>query len=549
MSVSKEQLQELCRERSEIVSEFKGVILGNDKKHRDLQKRCLELGVKSCTSLSCCKGVRPLAEFNVDNKSSDGRQPKCKQCCNSKEATGAAKAQKRKSRELVKARGAQKDSVGTETAAMKALLPMLRELGYEACDTPEFRRADLVVRRTEWPPDLYLCLQLKSDGELRDDGTPKPNDSLNHGGRAGFHSCTGYEGMVVLFVKTRRNEDGELVWVFWAIDGGTITKQIQNEHVDGTLGTDRLSRVKLADVLEKFAPIDPTNAPLKLCTWDDMFWDITDLKQRKEVAFMVATKAVGRVEFIGGNQNHTDCLLDGLRTQAKTHNLKAGGANMRCQRNGVANQPYNADDEIDQALVGCIVKSSDRFLLLYALLSRDELLKAGVWAHEGYRGRARSDGHTSVYVRGGIFERWLTEYTNGPANKHTGWLKRPENSWRTPVELTDEVCNNIGLPLQVRNEAAQPVARPDLAPTPKELAAHEERLQQRLDCLKAAADRRAAEAAADRAQAAADRAETAAAAGPSTVNNITNNVTINFPQSTEPPAKRLKQLGIAAFLG
>ena len=172
-----EQLKELRALRKSIVDGFEGVLLGTNKDHRALQERCAAIGLKSCTALSCRAGVLPLADFSAHKNKSDGKDTRCKQCHHSKDAIDAAKAQKRKAREAVEARGEQKDKCGTETAAVNALLLEIRALGYVGYACLEFRRPDVVVRCSTWPPDLYVRFQIKSDGALHDDGTPKPNDS------------------------------------------------------------------------------------------------------------------------------------------------------------------------------------------------------------------------------------------------------------------------------------------------------------------------------------------------------------------------------------
>ena len=233
--------------------------------------------------------------------------------------------------------------------------------------------------------------------------------------------------MPVLFVKRRCGAD-----TFWATDGSTIKNDALVEHTDGTLGPDCLPQIALDAFLATYAPAEV--APAALCTLDKIFWDIPEPAHFKEAVLMVAAKAVyDDLKFPTGNQTKVDCYIDGKPTQAKGHMLQYGYANMHCHINGVPRQPYRDEDGLDQALVGCLVESEGRVFLLHALLSKDELLKAGVWGHDGYEGRPACPGTTSVSIPGGEYNTWLTGRTTKVGKKsQTTWLQKPQNGWRAP---------------------------------------------------------------------------------------------------------------------
>ena len=99
--------------------------------------------------------------------------------------------------------------------------------------------ADFAVRHVRWPKDLWLPVQLKSDGGFDTHGAPKPDDSKSRSGGSNFRDCKGYDGMPVLFVKRRHGAD-----TFWATDGSTIKSDTLVEHTDGALGPDCLPTIR-----------------------------------------------------------------------------------------------------------------------------------------------------------------------------------------------------------------------------------------------------------------------------------------------------------------
>eukprot|EP00966_Prymnesium_polylepis_P103571 2397976-Prymnesium_polylepis.1 len=63
--------------------------------------------------------------------------------------------------------------------------------------------------------------------------------------------------------------------------------------------------------------------------YKSMFLDVQNACHRSEVAVMLAfTQAGYVVDFPEGNQGVVDCLLDGVSTQVKTHNIGNGSAPM-----------------------------------------------------------------------------------------------------------------------------------------------------------------------------------------------------------------------------
>jgi len=525
--------------------------LGRVPEFITLQVNLAEHEYKACSSLICRCPVKPIKTGFSKSSNADGYQSFCKACDNNPAVAAASKQQKRRATEVTDATVTTAPFMHTETEAINnCLAPLHEAAGMTHLINYEFRKADTMARRESWmaPPNFYLPEQVKSDGFYRSDGvTHKPNNSSQYtdgGGVAKFNQCKGYEGMAMIFVKSRFVDatSDEIVRTIWVVDGALVTNKQLHENIDGTLGPQRFEPLPTGSAAEFGAAIDALVAEVKtpLVPLETLLRQVEAKDQRKEMILMLACKAVSTVEFEPGNQTTVDCLLNGEKTQVKTHNLESGMASTFHSVNGVKNQPYSEQDDLAQLLIGCVVKSGEnKFYLMYALLSRHSLLLNNVFKHSGYRGRPPSSGTVNVHLIGGIYAEWLTEHTN-KTDKNTKWLNRPENKWRAPVELTpgDPVH---GLSLEELEEVAQPAKKPTAFPSQAKLDRENQFLQERLLVL--------ARTEADRAEAAAAKA---AEAGPSTIinnNNINNfNADVHI-HTDEPTAKRLcKQSSITAFL-
>jgi len=473
--------------------------LGAYPAFKELQAECAAQGYKVCSSFVCPHLVRPFAGFSADKKSKDGLLARCKACDNNPATTTAAQEQKLRVAATVKARVVQAPGYETENEVAALLLAALPMHGIEVRLTWEFRRPDLLIRRPSWPDGLWFCVQLKTDGVLKDDGTAKPNDSVYRqraGGAATFKDCTGYAGMLVLFVKTRFNAEGELERTFWGTEK-TLTGATQVEHLGGTLGEHRLKSEPLLDLLNAHVPEDV--ATLKpeyaLVTKEEAFWDIPDRKQRKEVTGMCLMRLAGyTVTFPSGNQGRIDAYfaLDGSSktTQAKPHHILARSANVGCIRNGKRDSPYHADDGVDQVLIYTILRhrgATDRCWMLYALLSREALVRNGVFASAGNADAdtRASPGTTTVCLPGGVFAGLLGLHEKS-RRKESKWLDALEHGWRDAIELTEETCETrANVPWTHVLEAAVEVDGE--MPSDAELAEHRRKLAARLVELKTGA--------------------------------------------------------------
>jgi hypothetical protein len=525
-AMSAEQLAAFKARRAEILESGMGLYkqLGDVPVYKDLKKECAHVGLKPCASMACRTGVHPLANFYEKKKADDKLSTYCKDCHNgpgARAAADASKARKRAVAEMVEAEGPKKTPGATEDEAREWFVRNVCDMaGLKSAATLEFRTADMAVRRAAWQEDTWIPIQVKSDGKFKDDGiTLKPNDSSSGigGGRAGFHDCLGYQGMLVVCIKTRfdttTSPDCHTVWV---MNGDDVTKNILMENADGTLGPGRVQPLQTDSIIAEFASIVDASV-LPRVNWETINLQVTDVKQRKEIVLMRALRVAGyHVKFIPGNQTSVDCVTSpGGNMQMKTFKPTKGNANAGHRKNGVAGMPYDEDDPIDTLAEAFIV----------ARQPKHHLLVNGIFAHNGYAGRRPSPGSTTISVPLGIFQVWIKGGKRSrEVEEQCKWLNKPAFGWRPPVEVT---AQSLGLPQRWLDDAANEAAKPSAFPSASALEHLELMIEQSDASVQAGDDRRAAEAAAARSEAAANRAEAAASsgAGPS---QVTNNINVNY---------------------
>lgn len=477
MPASPEQLQKWVWVRQEVIDNKNVSVIGLSKAFKKLAARCAKHGYKPCSSLVCKEGVLPVAMFCKNAKSSDGLMLKCKTCDNDPVVAAASRERKQATGATLRTTTVF-DAVGVEDEAREYLIAELKERGVEAVATSEFRLADVAVRLSDWPAGMWLRVQLKANGLYKKHGkTPKPNNRShpdNGGGRAAFAHCNGYDGLLMVFVKSRLDANKQIERSIWCCNGDAIGGDQASEHVDGTLGT---KKVPLGSIEKLVGAIEASTLPrMTLEAIDD---EITLKTQRKEATIMRAIQATGKtVEFPFGNQTSVDCHVDGVATQVKTYDPKSRAANAKHRVNGKKGQPYTAADGVDQLVEGVIVKSGETFYLLHAKQPLDALLYNGVFGHtEPYRGHAPAPGKGTISLPLGIYSEWVTGEPQ-PSRKceTTAWLTDDAFGFRPPVEI---VPGAHGIPPEWLEEAAWVAKNPAALPTPAVLEAHQERVDAR----------------------------------------------------------------------
>ena len=326
-------------------------------------------------------------------------------------------------------------------------------------------------------PELYyfearlIPVQLKSNGIFKKDGvTLRPNDSTCKGGeRALFQCCAGYDGLLMVFVKTRRGADGSdehTLWSCWGdeVGGNRIHEGTSDGPTRYNLGHTKTKGLLLVSDTQHVAPVDLaapvdlwamlTSKPELRQSWMSLWMRVEEQNQLKEVAMMLAMNQISKVTIPPGNQTAVDCHWFNLATQVKTVG-RTGKANVHHVKNGAIDRPYSDTDGIEQ-LVGCLIVESDGdYYLLHAVQTLDELVQHGVFATEG------SAGRTSITVPWGCYAEWITGAPPKRHRKRNAWLRNPTYGWRTPVRLTPNSYLTSELLAEVCHPAANPAAMPE----------------------------------------------------------------------------------------
>jgi len=432
--------------------------LGRAPEFKKLNSELTELDLKACSSWPCLHPIQSTTQFHQNRTN-------CKLCEHGEGERARLAAVKRAKMAVANAVAAEDDKFvpfKVENVASDWLIPEMATRGIELPKNGEFRTADNGARLVGSTEDSWLQVQLKANGPFKKDGTPMPNDR-SQDGCAHFAQCTGYAGMLMIFVKTRiADADGKRVYTVWACDGSDMTNDHPGEHTNGTLGSDSIAPIALDALAERIR-----TSTLPRVTWEHMFLDVTLPEQRKEIVLMLATRASGvTVVFPVGNQTAVDCHVDGVAEQAKTFNIDAGVASAGHRVNGHSGIAYTANDGIERLREGVIVKSGDKYYLLYAHQPLHELLVHGIFAHDGYRGRPPSTGQGNISVPLGIFGQWLRgkdRYVKEPCK----WLEKNKAlGFRRPIEIKP---GDYGIPIGWLNAAAQDAAKPDKFPSEAQL--------------------------------------------------------------------------------
>ena len=333
---------------------------------------------------------------------------------------------------------------------------------------PELRHADFAVRFQHWPEHLYLPVQLKASGPYKTGGILFPNDSLQDyrrdgeiqrvGGRASFGQCSGYDGLAMMFVKTRM-EAGHTYRTLWWAWGEQVTpgsKTHVDENPNGILGN--IDPKPLPWSTDAKPPeLDAmlrNPGPARLQSFREIWLDIRHKSQRKEMVEMLAMEQVGEVKYPKGYSTAVDCLFRGQPTQVKTYDPKRESLKMVRGSRGANERPYSSADGIQQLVELVIVKSGEAFYLLYAMQQLEALIEHGVFAH------GDSSGQEEIRVPLGPYKKWLT----GTPFVRTGspWLLGPEHGFRPPVLLRE----TYPLSRALLEEVAYTAKNPEWMPAP-----------------------------------------------------------------------------------
>ena len=384
-----------------------------------LQADCDRQGFRACASLDCPCGVWLLNEHYFSPFRNSWRKI-CKTC----------QPRKGKPRTVANSGGVEDEAMGWLKGTLEGWFPDI-----EVVVLPELRHADFAVRFQDWPEHLYLPVQLKSSGAYKSEEILFPNNR-EQDGRAKFQQCDGYEGLAMMFVKTRM-EAGHTYRTLWWAWGEHVKTSTGNdigivEHKTGVLGSIDDPKPLPWSLDSKPPELEtmlrnPGRARLQ--SFREIWLDVRDKSQRKEMAGMLAMEQVGEVKYPKGYSTAVDCLFRGQPTQVKTYNPKTESLKMVRGSGGANQRPYSSADGIQQLVELVIVKSGEAFYLLYAMQQLEALIEHGVFAH------GDSPGQKNISVPLGPYKRWLTGKRNGSAE--SSWLLDKEHGFCPPVRLRE----------------------------------------------------------------------------------------------------------------
>jgi len=443
--------------------------LGKVPKFKKIQQKALKLGLWVCSCMVCPNPVKDMTDFRQGGSGFEGS---CKDCRNkmqrawgdgtASEAREANEQHKEDISAKIDSTETKDPSGKTEDEVMKNFLVPLLSQFFEFIVMPEFRSSDAIAK---CPNGKYIRIQLKTDGAFHKDGSPKPDNRKCKGdvGRGSYSHASGYEGMLVILIKSRLV--GEIIKRYiWVAPGSKITQGSKiDENTDGTLGPQKIPQVDvqgLIDTIREIMKHEEYHVSLM-----DAWLDVSDINQFKEVAIIQALQTVYKnVDVPRQNQQAFDCFFDQRRIQVKTHNVKSGLAHLCHCKNGHGAQPYDSKDPIDAFCFGCIfrypVQTCDGivycYFMLYCEIPMDVLIK-----NKMVTGATR--GKTALCLHPGVFEQMLTGRTKKTLER-TAWLDDYPFKCVRLHEHTEQNPQVHKLTKEMLEKVAQDIADPDAAP-------------------------------------------------------------------------------------
>ena len=446
----------LAYEALEEEREANGGLLFDRKKWNALKAVCAKHGLRPCHSPVCdskilgfcLTDVKP--SFGKDAKSGDGIRTTCRDCTTpvkKKQAAAARDAMRERRNRLLAARPEPKSAGAVEDRAVAWLkaehLPRLKVM-------PEFRRADALLPEAE---DTFFRIQAKTSEEK--------------GRQANFSQCRGYgSGLdkhdAQIDEATRQKNRCVMVLVHttsagermvWVLDGREVPSDIMYANTSTAILCPKTLKLRCLDLTEPNAVEEAVRRVADRgighprVTYGQAFWDVPSRKQLTEAALMRAMEQTNRtVRFDEGYQSHADFHMIGWRWQAKTCEL-TGKVSLFARCKGKAQMPYFHDAGFDYVLGGCILKSGDRFFVLYCCIPKRVLIKGGkIVDEEGKGGRTKFTvplcPTLAPWLVGDEYKNnGVPEYLNSIA---CGWrVKRIYPTARLPLEVLDRAAKLV----------------------------------------------------------------------------------------------------------
>ena len=385
-----------------------------------------------CSVWTC--GVRPRCNFMSNGKSTNrgrhGLYTRCK-ACNLPEAREEERLRvekrKREYADALMSRPDVGDQSSVEVRFAAWISYELSSMGFEIEYMPEFRHADMLVRRADW--EQYVRLQLKSDGHLKRSGELKT--AKDHGQYSNALAYKGDDRMLVVFGRLRKKtHDDPDTYTIWAIDGELTLRDHPTAAKDGTLeGYSPITPAQLAAAIDDaFADVDFPKSTLHAA-----LLDIKAAKQRTEVKLMLAYEQVtgNRLVFPRGNQTQIDAIDNtGRKLQFKTFKLCSRTVDVSTRDNGKT-KAYWEDAPFDALVVGVIVSKPDGWYLLHCEFSKATLLDHGILRRRATETTEATLGCMSLSPPLDEHAEWLFGARFASKSRNL-WMR---GCWRGPTRL------------------------------------------------------------------------------------------------------------------
>jgi len=345
-----------------------------------------------CSRQDCNSRIQSENNFAKDSTASFKKKRICKYC-DHKQSNAMNDARDNREQRARQA-GMKKNNTVTEDIFAQWIQAEFKRYGWEVLILPEARLNDVLIRHKDWQHDMWIGVQLKTDGAYHDDGTLKPDIIDFQKGK--FSHCHGYvhsNHIQLLFGKFRKQyEEAEYDVTLWQMSA----KQADNAsgrdirvNMDNDIGYDlgkdkkRFREKRLSeDYQEFFDKCQNLYSDGRVWTYREAFLCIDQKNNAcKEVALMIAlseNKLIenAELEYPRGNAHIYDCFQTGKKKyQCKSIRLPSGKVSLSHRVNGFEAIRYKEEDDFDSFIFGKILQREDKYYVIYLVVEKNMALQ------------------------------------------------------------------------------------------------------------------------------------------------------------------------------
>lgn len=356
----------------------------------DYKRLVWTFGYCICSRQNCNSRIQSKNNFSTDSQAPFGKLRLCKYCDHtpSNALNYAREYREQKAMEA----GTKRHNCDTEDIFARWIQAKFKTYGWEVEILPEARLNDVLVRRKDWENDMWIGVQLKTDGAYHDDGTLKPD--IVEGQKGKFSHCHGYvhsKHIQLLFGKFRKqHEEDEYDVTLWQMSANqaenasnsTIKVNMNNEigYKCGKDETEFRQKGLSKDFQEFFDTCQHLYLDGKVWAYREAFLCIDERNNVcKEVALMIAlseNKLIenAELEYPLGNAHIYDCFQKEKKYQCKSIYLGDGRVSLCHNVNGVAHIRYKEEDEFDSFIFGKLIHKENKYYAMYVVVEKNTAL-------------------------------------------------------------------------------------------------------------------------------------------------------------------------------